>query len=142
VLIVDTGPLVAAADRADKDHAACQALLESDEGPLVTTGLVIAEAAYLINRQLGPAAEAALYSSVIEGDLEVAALGRTDWERVRELVIAYASMPLGGTDASVVALAERHGAIRVATLDRRHFTVVRPRHAPALELLPLTIAAR
>jgi hypothetical protein len=36
----------------------------------------------------------------------------------------------------VIALAERHGATRVATLDKRHFTVVRPRHAPALELLP------
>jgi uncharacterized protein len=136
VLIVDTGPLVAAADRADKDHDACRALLEDDEGPLVTTGLVIAEAAYLINRQLGPAAEAALYSSVIDGDLEVADLVRTDWERIRELVTGYASLPLGGTDASVIALAERHGAIRVATLDRRHFTVVRPRHAQALELLP------
>jgi len=32
VLIVDTGPLVAAADRADKDHVACQELLEDDEG--------------------------------------------------------------------------------------------------------------
>lgn len=136
MLIVDTGPLVAAADRADKDHAACQELLEDDEGPLVTTGLVIAEAAYLINRQLGPVAEAALYTSVIDGDLEVASLGRADWERIRELVTAYASLPLGGTDASVIALAERHGAIRVATLDRRHFTVVRPRHTQALELLP------
>ena len=86
MLIVDTGPLVAAADRADKDHVACQALLEDDEGPLVTTGPLIAEVGYLINRQLGPA--------------------------------------------------ERHGAIRVATLDRRHFTVVGPRHAQALELLP------
>lgn len=54
MLIVDTAPLVAAADRADKDHVACLALLEDDEGPLVTTGLVIAEVAYLINRQLGP----------------------------------------------------------------------------------------
>jgi hypothetical protein len=44
---------------------------------LVTTVLVIAEAAYLITRQLGPAAEAALYSAIIDGDLEVAALGRT-----------------------------------------------------------------
>jgi len=50
-------------------------------------------------------------------------------------------MPLGGTDATVIALAQRHGAIRVATLDRRHLTVVRPRHAEALEPLPLTIAA-
>jgi uncharacterized protein len=36
----------------------------------------------------------------------------------------------------VVALAERHGAVRIATLNRRHFTVVRPRHADAFELLP------
>jgi len=76
-----------------------------------------------------------------DGDLDRRPRPRRYWERVRELVIADASMPLGGTDASVVALAERHGAIRVATLDRRHFTVVRPRHAQALELLPLTIAA-
>lgn len=57
MLVVDTGPLVATADRADKDHAACRALLEGDQGPLVTTGMVIAEAAHLIDRQLGPQAE-------------------------------------------------------------------------------------
>jgi predicted nucleic acid-binding protein len=60
VLIVGTGPLVATADRADKDHAVCRALLESDDGPLLTTALVIAEAACLIDRQLGPKAEASL----------------------------------------------------------------------------------
>jgi uncharacterized protein len=58
VLIVDTGPLVVTADRADKDHAACRELLEGDEVPLVTTAMVIAEAAYLIDRQLGAKAEA------------------------------------------------------------------------------------
>jgi uncharacterized protein len=86
VLVVDTGPLVATADRADKDHAACRALLEGDQGPLVTTGMVIAEAAYLIDRQLGPQAEASLYSSIIDGQLEVADLDRNDWERIRQLV--------------------------------------------------------
>lgn len=136
MLVVDTGPLVAAADRADKDHAACRELLEDDEGPLVTTALVIAEAAYLIDRQLGPAAEASLYASIIDGALEVASLGRDDWARVRELVTTYASLRLGGTDASVITLAERHGATRIATLNHRHFAVVRPRHAAAFELLP------
>jgi hypothetical protein len=43
--VLITGPLVATADRADRDHAACRALLEGDEGPLVTTAMVIAEAA-------------------------------------------------------------------------------------------------
>ena len=136
MLVVDTGPLLATADRADKDHHACRALLEGDTGPLVTTGLVIAEAAYLIDRQLGPAAEAALYSSIISGQLEVAGLDRGDWERIRELVTAYADLRLGGTDASVITLAERLGATRIATLNHRHFRVVRPRHAAAFELLP------
>ena len=68
---MDTGPLVATADRADRDHAACRVLLEGDEGPLVTTAMVIAEAAYLIDRQLGAKAEASLYASIVDGQLEV-----------------------------------------------------------------------
>ena len=135
MLVVDTGPLVATADRADRDHAACRALLEGDEGPLITTGLVIAEAAYLIDRQLGPRAEASLYASIIDGQLEVVGLDRDDWERIRELVTTYGDMRLGGTDASVIAIAERRRTSRIATLNRRHFTVVRPRHAAAFDLL-------
>ena len=90
MLIVDAGPLVATADRADKDHARCRELLESDEGPLITTAMVIAEAGYLIDRQLGAHAEAALYESIISGELEVAGPGRDDWERMAELVAVYA----------------------------------------------------
>lgn len=136
MLLVDTGPLLAAADRDDAHHLACRDLLEADPGPLVTSPLVMAEAAYLIDRQLGPVAEAALFASVVAGDLVVEDLGRADWERVAELVRTYADMRLGGTDASLVALAERLGATRVATLDHRHFRVVRPRHVDAFELLP------
>ncbi len=57
-------------------------------------------------------------------------------ERIAGLVTTYASLRLGGTDASVVTLAERLGTTRIATLNHRHFTVVRPRHADAFELLP------
>ncbi|MFC6074290.1 hypothetical protein [Microbispora bryophytorum] len=52
------------------------------------------------------------------------------------LVETYASLPLGAVDASVVAVAERLGITEVATLDRRHFTVVRPQHTGAFMLLP------
>ena len=59
-----------------------------------------------------------------------------DWERIGELIDRYADLSLGRTDASVVALAERLDAEVVITLDRRPFTVVRPRHREVLELLP------
>ena len=136
MLIVDTGPLVATADRDDADHAACRRLLEVDPGPLVTTALVVAEAAHLIDRQLGPHAEATLYDSIVDGALQVEELGEADWRRIRELVVTYADLRLGGTDASLVAIAERLGAARIATLNRRHFRVTRPRHIDGSQLLP------
>jgi uncharacterized protein len=136
VLLVDTGVLVAAADTDDAHHQACKALLETDPGPLVTNALVIAEAAYLIDRQLGPEAEAALFESIAEGSLRVEDLEQDDWARVAELIRTYADLRLGGTDASLIALAERLDIDRIATLNRRDFTVVRPRHVEALELLP------
>jgi uncharacterized protein len=77
-----------------------------------------------------------LYASILDGQLEIANLDNSDWARIQELVTTYASLRLGGTDASVITLAERRGTIRIATLNHRHFTVVRPRHAAAFELLP------
>jgi predicted nucleic acid-binding protein len=112
VLIVDTGPLVATADRADKDHEACRQLLESDEGPLVTTAMVIAEAAYLIDRQLGAKAEASLYASIIDGQVEVADLGIADWQRIQDLVSTYADLRLGGRVRSRLGRAAWRGQDR------------------------------
>jgi hypothetical protein len=97
---------------------------------------VIAEAAYLIDRQLGASAEEALFTSITEGTLSVENLGHSDWARIAELIRTYADLHLGGADASLIALAERLGINKLATLDHRHFTVVRPRHVDAFELLP------
>ncbi|GAB3997711.1 hypothetical protein GCM10029992_21470 [Glycomyces albus] len=62
----------------------------------------------------------------------------TDQEllRIAELVERYADLPLGAVDASVVALAERLDIREVATIDHRHFNIVRPAHAEAFSLLP------
>jgi hypothetical protein len=136
VLLVDTGPLVATADRDDADHQRCRELLEGHPGPLVTTPLVIAEAAYLIDRQLGSVAEAALFASITERVLHVEDLIDADWIRIGELVTVYGDLRLGGTDASVVALAERLHISTIATLNHRDFHVVRPRHVPTFTLLP------
>jgi hypothetical protein len=59
-----------------------------------------------------------------------------DWLRIAELVSQYRDLPLGTVDASVVAAAERLGITELATVDRRHFGVVRPSHAEAFTLLP------
>lgn len=95
---------------------------------------MVAEASYLVGSRLGPAAEARFLRGV--GQIEIEPPAPADWDRIAGLVDRYADLPLGGTDASVVVLAERLDAEIVVTLDRRRFTVVRPRHRPQLELLP------
>lgn len=59
-----------------------------------------------------------------------------DWLRVAELVATHRDLPLGTVDASVVAAAERLGITDIATIDRRHFGVVRPTHTEVFTLLP------
>jgi hypothetical protein len=136
VLIIDTGVFVAAADDNDPDHQECANLVEETNQDLVTTPLVIAEAGYMIERQLGADAEAGFYRALANGDVRIETLTTTDYERIAELVEAYSDLPLGGTDASLVVIAERLGATQIASLDHRHFRVVRPNHIEAFELLP------
>jgi len=132
--IVDAGPLYAAADSDDGDHAASLATLSRADLRLVIPALVIAEATYFVGRRLGPDAERAFLDGLAGFDVE--GPSEEDFTRMAELVEQYKDFPLGGTDASVVALAERLDAQVIVTLDRRHFAAVEPRHREAFELLP------
>lgn len=135
IAIVDSGPLVAAANAGDPDHQACLEALRTPGFHLVIPALCIAEAAYLIQKYRGPRIEARFLRSLESFDIQAPVA--QDWSRIGELVEQYADFPLGGTDASVIALAERLQTDLVITLDRRHFGAIRPRHCERLRLLPV-----
>lgn len=120
----------------DRDHEACLRLLEAHPGPLIVPQLVVANVAYLLEARLGVEAEIRFLGDLAAGNLIVEPVRAADWIRIAELVGRYRDLPLGTVDASVVAVAERLGIAEVATLDRRHFGVVRPAHAPAFRMLP------
>lgn len=136
MIIVDTGPLVAAADADDHDHERCVAMFRTARRPWLVPQPVIAEVCYMLERERGSQAESAFLRSFGRRDLALAPLTVEDTERMAELVDAYADLRLGGVDASVIAIAERLNVATVATLNRRDFTVVRPRHVKALTLIP------
>jgi len=123
-------------DADDAHHAACVDLLERHPGPLFVPVLVITEVTYLIGTRLGWEAEVRFVGDLASGALTVEPLHASDPLRIAELVARYHDLPLGTADASIVAAAERLGVAKVATVDRRHFTVVRPDHVEAFELLP------
>jgi predicted nucleic acid-binding protein len=123
-------------DADDRHHAACLELLETDPGPLIVPLLVVTEVAYLIGTRLQPEAEVRFLGDLASGALNGEHVEPSDWMRIAELVWRYRDLPLGTVDASVVATAERLGLTTLATLDRRHFSVVRPTHTTAFSLLP------
>lgn len=134
IAIVDTGPLYAAVDEDDADHEACVAVLRRPGLRLVMPAMVVAEATYLIGSRMGAEVEAAFLRGL--QSFEILAPLPGDLIRMAELVHRYASFPLGGTDACVIALAERLKTDVVITLDHRHMRAVVPRHCAALHLLP------
>lgn len=135
-MIVDAGPLVAAASRRDRHHAACVELLSNVRGPLRVPALVVTEVAYFLGHRHGPKAERAFASSFERGELSVEPVVASDWPRIGELLDEYTDLRLGIVDASVLVACERLEQKQLATLDHRHFSVVRPRHCDALILVP------
>ena len=97
---------------------------------------MVTEVVYLLATRLGTDPEVRFLGDLASGAFSVEAVAAADWLRIAELVARYRDLPLGTVDASVAASAERMGITDIATLDRRHFTVVRPSHVDAFTLLP------
>lgn len=97
---------------------------------------MITEVVYLISTRLGWQAEVRFLGDLASGAFTIEPLHPSDPLRLAELVARYHDLPLGTADASVIAAAERLNITQVATIDRRHFSVVRPQHVTAFELLP------
>lgn len=97
---------------------------------------MLAETCYWLNAHGGPEVEAAFLDAVADGTLQLVDLRAEDVQRMAELVRHFASFPLGGTDASVVAVAKRLGVSQIATFDRRHFPALTPKSGGHFTLLP------
>lgn len=139
MILADAGALIAMLNVDDQYHAECDALWDEPRGPLLVSPLVVAEVCYFLSSRSGPQLEADFLKSFTTGELILAKLVERDMARMEQLVRKYADFGktgLGGADASVVALAERLSISEIATVDHRHFSVVRPRDLDAFTLLP------
>ena len=135
-LILDTGPLYASLDRSDADHAACRQLIETAAEAVVIPSPVLVEVDYWITRRLHPGVLVALLDDIALGAYVVADLMPDDYRRIRDVCDAYADADIGFVDAAVLAVVERLDESKLATLDRRHFGLLRPRHRESIDLLP------
>jgi predicted nucleic acid-binding protein len=135
-LVVDTGPLYASIDRSDPEHAAVVEVLRSTPRPHVLPAPVLVEVDYWIRKFLDESAFAALVADIVAGRYELEGATDRDLERIVELESQYADAGIGFVDAAIAATSERLDIGCILTFDRRHFTMIRPRHTPSFDLKP------
>lgn len=135
-VVADTGALYALVDRSDRWHLPVTQWWASHGSRAVVPVVVLPEVCYLLHTRIGTAAEEAFIRSVADREFVLEALDDDDLPRAADVMRRYADLGLGFVDAALTAVAERLETRELLTTDRKHFGVVRPRHARAFVLLP------
>ena len=135
MILTDAGPLVALANRRDRDHRRCVQALVGLSRPLMTTWPAFTEAMYLIGRVLGWTGQVALWRLVERGTLQVVDISADATSRMRALMEQYRDLPMDLADASLVAVAEERRLTRIFTLDS-DFRVYRLPRGQHFDIVP------
>lgn len=87
---------------------------------------VVAELDYLVATRVGVDAELAVLRELAGGAWELANCGAAEIEQAARIVTKYQDQRIGIADAANVVLADRYRTRTILTLDRRHFSALRP----------------
>ena len=134
--VIDAGILYALVDAADELHERAVAAVQAEPEAIIVPQATLPEICYLIGSRLGAEQEAAFIRYLADSDWRLEPLTEPDIQRVIALMSEHATAGIGYVHAAVAAIAERMGATRIYTLNRRHFEPIRPSHVARFELLP------
>ncbi len=134
-VIVDTSALLAFFDASEPDHEAVSEVLAAADA-LVVSPYVVAELDYLVATRHGVDDELAVLDELTGGAWDLSAVDQEGLRRSREVISSYRDQVIGVADASIVVLAERYRTRTIASLDHRHFDVLRSLDGGHFEVLP------
>ena len=135
-ILIDSSGLIAFMDRRSDANLAVAAVIDAPANEILIPAATIPEASYVIGSRLGHAALRLFIRDLTATAPPIENLIFADYVRITEVMDTYADLRLDFVDASILALAERLNIRHILTLDRRDFSVLRPRHCEYLELLP------
>jgi predicted nucleic acid-binding protein len=134
-VIVDTSALLAFFDASEPDHEAVSAVIARADA-LVVSPYVAAELDYLVATRHGVDDELAVLDELTGGAWDLPGFDQEGLRRSREVISMYRDQEIGVADASIVVLAERYRTRAIASLDNRHFDVLRSLDGRSFDVLP------
>lgn len=135
-LLLDTGVLLALLNAGDSWYPRCREMADSQDWDFVIPSTVVVELDYFLRQRLPPGGWKVFYEDLEAGRYRLEIVNWEDIRRSVEICRTYEDADLQLVDASIVAVAERLGEKRVATVDRADFRMVKPSHCDAFELFP------
>ena len=136
MIVLDTSILLAFLWAPDQAHERAVELLNDEQGPFIVSPYVVAELDYLLLKKGGVGLELAAIEELSDGAYELPVIGAADLISCHSVLSSYREHSIGITDASLVVLADRYGTNRIATLDRRHFSILRSLSGQSFSLFP------
>lgn len=135
-MIVDSSALLAFFDHTDRWYPAVDEVFTGGTEALIVSPYVIAEVDYMMSQRHGVHGELAALRELTSGAWDLVDFGRSDLNQAVAIVDRYSDQNVGVADASLVVLAKRYDTRTIATLDRRHFEVLRPLQGGRFEIVP------
>jgi predicted nucleic acid-binding protein len=135
-VIVDTSALTAFFHPKEPHHEAVSALFDRTTEPLIVSPLVVAELDYLVLTRAGVRNEVAVIRELLSPAWRVERITDDHLAAAADLVERYADQAIDLTDALNVVLAAAHHTAKIATLDHRHFDVLRLPDGKPIEIVP------
>lgn len=135
-IITDSSFIYALYNRKDSKHnQAINFALKLTERYIVPD-VVLPEVSFLFVRDLGYVSLMRFLDNFEKASPQLEPVQSTDLKRIREITVEYSSAQFDLVDCCIMAMAERNQITKIATFDRRDFSIFRPKHCEYFELLP------
>lgn len=135
-LITDTSFLYALYNENDSRHEYATRFAESTAETMLIPCVALPELIYLFRRDANYIAVQTFLANFIDMSPQLVSLVREDLLTIHQITETYASAQFDIVDCCIMALAERLQISRIATFDRRDFSIFSPRHCDYFDLLP------
>ena len=132
MIVADTGAMIALIDRKDPHHRTIAAAYDAHADEWVLPWAILPEIDYLLGAHVGVAAQDAFFEDLADAAYAVEWGTDEDLDAALRISRQYRALRLGLVDALVMAVAARHRATAIVTLDVRHFAAVKIPGAPQL----------
>ena len=135
-ILADTGYVYALYNPEDAHHRKAVEFANENTEPILLPAVILPELGFLFRRDLGYAGIVQFLGRFKDMDATIEPMLDADLGRIYEIAEQYADSRFDVVDCCIMAMAERLQITKIATFDRRDFSIVVPSHTDYFEILP------